>query len=221
MRSLQLTGITLFLLSAGVSRVFMASAQQTTCPVRQVAAFHGFRLGMIPSDAKKNLEETGEFDETVAAATGGAGGTSSAMIMASQLKADYADGVDNVYLVFVNSRLAVLKVTFNGSDNWKGAQDFFASVSESLGLPKPAGVDRSIRGGGNEKYKIECDRFGVTLAYSFGVSPVVTIYDVVAQKMVDERRDRENTKTINVGPGGTTTIPIRRNPNPPPGGPPE
>ena len=207
MRLLRFTaGLTIILASTAYS-----PAQQPACTLKRAPELRGFRLGMASIEARKNLAETEVFDSTMSSA--GHQGSAAALISAYQLKPESAEGVDNIYLNFVDNRLAVIKVTFNGSAGWENAQDFFARAAESLGLPRPPDAASVYGAGtGNDKYKIECNGFVVTLAYSFGASPNVTMFDTAAQKIVDQRREQENTTTRRktIGPGGG------RRPLPPP-----
>jgi hypothetical protein len=139
-------------------------------------------------------------------------GAQAVQILGSELKDEYAEGIDDVNLTFVDKRLAVIKATYNSAMTWRNAQDFFKQVSEKLGIP-PGSASATTRGTrGNEKYRFECANFAVTLAYSFGVSPSVTISNTAVQKLVDERSEKNpdgQIKTINITP---TMRPPRPNP---------
>lgn len=197
-----IAGVTIILASTAYSL-----AQQPTCTLKQAPELRGFRLGMTTFEARKNLADTAVYDSTMSSASNK--GSIAAFISAYQLKPESAEGIDNIYLNFVDNRLAVIKVTFNGSAGWENSQGFFAGITQSLGLPKPDSGSLSGAGTGNDKYKIECNGFIVTLAYSFGASPNVTIFNTAAQKVVDQRREKENTTTRRktIGPGGTRPLP--------------
>jgi hypothetical protein len=131
-------------------------------------------------------------------------GSRAVRLMGSELKGDNAEGVDDVDLVFVDERLSYIKVNFNGAMRWDNAEDFFARMSETLGLPKPS-VDEQGRGSNqrNQKYTFECRTFSVTFSYSFGVSPSVAISNTLAQKLVGTRRensDEGDVRKINITP---------------------
>ena len=119
--------------------------------------------------------------------TGSRTGAQAVRISGTELKDEYAEGVDDINLTFVDKRLAVIKLTYHsGAGNWLGAQDFFKQLAEKMNLPQPTAAN-STGGRGGEKYRADCVDFNVTLAYSFGVSPSVTITDAAAQKLVNER----------------------------------
>ena len=178
-------------------------AQTEKCAVAQPPGLRGFRLGMPLSDVKGALEDSSLFDAKIS--TGNSVGSRAVRIQGSELKGDNAEGVDDVDLIFVDDRLANIKVNFNSGMRWDSADDFFARMSETLGLPKPSG-DEAGRGSNqrNQKYTVECRAFSVTLAYSFGVSPNVTISDTMAKKTVGDRRektDEGDIRTIRISPG--------------------
>jgi hypothetical protein len=190
-------------------------AQASSCVLKQAPGLQGFRLGMTLAEVKAKLEDSSLFDSKIS--TGNTLGSRAVNINASELKPEYAESVEGVYLGFVDDRLALIKVTYNGAERWNGSDDFFARESEGLGLPKPTGP-HSLQGGrGNQRYVVECGEFTATLAYSFGVSPSVAVSNTKAQKMVDRRVEKDDTGTrkVNIGirgPGGTST------PQPPPPG---
>ena len=177
-------------------------AQQPICTLKQAPEFHGFRIGMRSEEVKDNLADTSMFDSKMSALN--KVGAEAVRISGAELKDEYAEGIDDANLTFVDKRLAIVRVAYHsGAGNWLGAQDFFKQVSEKLGLPKPSPSDTS-RGRGGEKYKVDCAGFTVTLAYSFGVSPSVTIANAAAQKLVDERREKNpdgEVKDIRITPG--------------------
>jgi hypothetical protein len=134
------------------------------------------------------------------------------------LSPEIGEGVENVYLTFVDERVAQIKVTYNSARSWDGADDFFARESKALGLPWPAEGGGALRGsGGNEKYTVECGDFNAMLAYSFGVSPNITLANVVARKMVDTRQEKQDTV---VRKKSLPTIGAPRPPQPDPSPPP-
>jgi hypothetical protein len=173
-------------------------AQQPVCP-QQAPALSGFRLGMVQTDLLDMLEDPSSLDSKLSS-NKNVIKTEAVNITGAELKEKYADGVDNVNLSFVDGKLFVIKVTYHGGTNWSSQEDFIMGVSEKLSLPKPSGP---LRGRGNEKYKVECRSFTATLAYSFGVSPNVTISDNAAQKMVEERYKQNpegEIREIKIGP---------------------
>ncbi len=177
-------------------------AQSPTCTLKQAPELHGFRLGMTALEVRSNLTDPTAFESK--APSGTSTGPRAMRISGSELKPVNAEGVDDLNLTFADNKLAVIKVTYNGAVKWDGAQDFFARVSEKLGLPLPAASTSAGRGGGgNEKQRTECAGFAVTLAYSFGVSPSVIVSDTVAQKSLDRRREKqeeEDAKEIRITP---------------------
>jgi hypothetical protein len=182
------------------------------CAAKNAPEFNGFHLGMTLADAKSKLADTSMFDAKISSAN--KIGTLAVRISGAELKDEYAEGIDDINLVFVDNALAVIKVTYHsGAGNWFGAKDFFKQLSEKLGLP-PMTASNSPSGR-SEKYKVECTGFIVTLVYSFGVSPNVTITDALAQKLAEERW-KENpdggTKRVTLTPG----VKMPR-PNPPRG----
>jgi hypothetical protein len=172
------------------------------CKLTQAPEFNGFRLGMLLPEVKDALADTSMFDAKISG--GNTVGTLAIRISGAELKDQYAEGIDDISLTFVDKRLAVVRATFySGAGPWLGAQDFFKQFAEKLGLPAPAAENLS-GGRGGEKYKVECPKFNVTLAYSFGVSPSVTIADAVAQKLIEERREKNpegEIKDIKIKPG--------------------
>lgn len=182
--------------------VAAAFAQQPACTLKQAPEYNGFRVGMTLMEVKDRVADLSTFDDKVSSAN--KIGTMAIEILGQDLKDDYAAGVESVHLTFVDKRLAVIKVTYNGADNWMGAQDFFKQTAAKLGVTQLAGAASQARGsGGNEKYRIECTGFAAVLAYSFGVSPNVTIYDTAAQKLVDQRSEKNpdgKVKRIDITP---------------------
>ena len=196
MKLLRLTMTTVILLACAAS----ALAQQPTCQLKQAPEFNGFRIGMAVDDVKDNLADSSMFEEKRSSVN--KIGAQAIQILGSELKDEYAEGIDDINLTFVDKKLAVVKATYNAAMTWSGSQDFFKRVSEKLGVPQP--LSGSSRGRGNEKYKIECAGYTVILAYAFGVSPSVTIYDTLAQKLVEARSEQNpdgDVKDIRVNPG--------------------
>lgn len=180
-------------------------AAQTTaapCPVSQAPTIRGFRLGMLLTDVKSALEDASLFDAKVSG--NNSVGSRALRLQGSELKGDNAEGVDDVDLIFVDERLANVKVNFNSGMHWDSATDFFTRMSETLGLPAPSADEARGSNQRNQKYTVECSAFSVTLAYSFGVSPSVSITDTLAQKKVTDRRektDEGDVRSITVSPG--------------------
>lgn len=207
MKLLRLSMMITILLVCGVC----AFAQQPTCQLKQAPEFNGFRIGMHIDDVKDNLADSSMFEEKRSSAN--KIGAQAIQILGSELKDEYSEGIDDINLTFVDKKLAAIKATYNAAMTWSGSQDFFKRVSEKLGLPQPP--PGSSRGRGNEKYKIECGGYTVIMAYAFGVSPGVTIYDTVAQKLVEQRNEQNpdgEVKDIRVSPGRSP----RTNPAPQP-----
>ncbi len=196
MKFLRFAFLTVFVLSYAA----IAFGQKSQCALKDAPEFRGFYLGMTLLEVRGQLEDTTLFD--INTPSGGTG-SHAVRISAAELKEKLAEGIDEVNLAFVDGKLAVIKVTYNGAMTWTNGQDFLTKVSETLGIPKPAAPDSS-RSRGNEKYKVECKTFAVTLAYSFGNSPNFTINDLAAQKLADQRLDdaREN-RTITISPNTT------------------
>jgi hypothetical protein len=164
---------------------------QETCALREAPELAGFRLGMSPAAVRKSLADTSMFDNKIS--TKSTTGASAVNVSAAELNEKAGDGIETVYLSFVDDKLAHIKVTYNGAGQWDGLQDFFARESAKLGLPKPAG-ERSFEGsGGNEKYIVKCGAFNAVLAYAFGVSPNIAVSDTAARTLVDRRREKEET----------------------------
>jgi hypothetical protein len=181
-----------------------AFAQQPTCQLKKAPEFSGFRLGMTLPEVKGKLADSSMFDSKIS--EGNKVGTLAVRVSGAELKDEYAEGIDDIHLSFVDNRLAVIRATYySGAGNWLGAKDFFKQLSEKLGLPEPSSSN-TTGSRGSEKYKIACTEFNVTLAYSFGVSPGVTIADSLAQEMVNERVEKESegkAKKITISPGHT------------------
>jgi hypothetical protein len=211
LRSLQIVLFTLLFTTCAFAQKNKKEAQAPQCPVQQAPAMRGFRLGMPLMDVKGALEDASLFDSKISA--GNSVGSRAVRIQGSELKGDNAEGVDDVDLVFVDDRLANIKVNFNSGMRWDSASDFFTRMSETLGLPKPSG-DEQGRGANqrNQKYTVECTSFSVTLAYSFGVSPSVAISDTLAQRRVGDRRantDEGEIRSITISPGRPPRQPPR------------
>lgn len=176
-------------------------AQQPACQLKQTPELNGFRIGMTADEVKDNLADSSMFEAKRSAVN--KIGAQAVQILGSELKDEYAEGIEDINLTFVDKRLAVIKATYNASMTWSTAQDFFKKLSEKLGLPQPSSSNPT-RGRGNEKYKIVCTGFTVGMAYAFGVSPNVTIYDTAAQTLVEERNKSNpdgEVKEIRVNPG--------------------
>jgi hypothetical protein len=195
-----------------------AQQPQEQCAVAQAPAMRGFRLGMLLPEVKGALEDASLFDSKISGTNNV--GSRAVRLQGSELKGDNAEGVDDVDLVFVDERLTYIKVNFNGAMRWDNAEDFFARMSETLGLPKPSLDDRG-RGSNqrNQKYTFECRTFSVTFSYSFGVTPSVAISNTAAQRLVGTRRensDEGDIKSISITPRSGTGQPQPRPRDPQP-----
>ena len=216
MKTLRSLQVALFILALCATAAFAQKKKDSKpsiasqCAVQQAPALRGFHLGMLVMDVKGALEDPSLFDSKISG--NNSVGSRAIRIQGSELKGDNAEGVDDVDLVFVDERLANIKVNFNSGMRWDSATDFFTRMSETLGLPKPAG-EADARGSNqrNQKYTIECGAFAVTLAYSFGVSPSVTVADTLAQKKVGDRRDKTDEGDVRK----ITITPRTGNPQPP------
>jgi hypothetical protein len=188
-----------------------AQQPQPACAVKQAPVFRGFQLGMALHEVKDTLADSSMFDSKISA--GNNTGAQAIRITGAELKDEHAEGIDDVSLTFVDKRLAVVRATFHsGAGNWLGAKDFFKQLAEQLGLPQPSAAN-SAGGRGGEKYKVDCQGFNVTLAYSFGVSPSVTLASTAAQKLVEERGEKNpdgEVKHIRITPGRTNRPPPPR-----------
>jgi hypothetical protein len=203
---------TLLLATVILTCAVAAIAQQSACTLKQAPEYNGFRVGMTMMEVKDRVADPSTFDDKISSAN--KIGTMAIEILGQDLKDDYAAGVESVHLTFVDKRVAIIKVTYNGADNWMGAQDFFKQTAAKLGVTQLAGAGQARGSGGNEKYKIECTGFAAVLAYSFGVSPNVTIYDSATQKLVDQRSEKNpdgEIKRIDITP----TMRQPTNPHPP------
>lgn len=174
------------------------------CAVTNAPALRGFSLGMTVFEVRKMVEDPTMFDSKISAVN--AVKTRAVRISGAELKGENGEGVDDVDLTFADERLAIIRITYNSATRFENSQDFFTRVSQSMGLPVPSDKD-STRGTrrGNEKYTVECVGFNVTLAYSFGVSPSVTLANSAAQKAVKDRRAKEgegDVRVIDITPTG-------------------
>lgn len=188
--------ITIFVASSSL----FVFAQTPACQRKEAPEFDGFRIGMAVSDVKSTLADPSVMELKTAAVN--KIGVQQMKVLGTELKDEYAEGIDDIQLTFVDRRLAVIKATYNSGMTWMGSQDFFKQTSKKLGLPEPT-APTSSRGRGNEKYTFECTGFAAIFAYSFGVSPNVTIYDTVAQKDIEDRALKNpdgEVKTINMTP---------------------
>ena len=209
MKRLRSLPILFFIAALSVTNAFAqknkdkdSKSQAAPCPVASAPALRGFRLGMPLMDVKGALEDASLFDSKISG--GNSVGSRAVRIQGSELKGDNAEGVDDVDLIFVDERLASIKINFNSGMRWDSATDFFTRMSETLGLPRPAVEESRGSNQRNQKYTFECATFSVTLAYSFGVTPSVAISDTRATKRVTDRRemtDEGDVKTIKVAPG--------------------
>lgn len=185
--------------AAGSASVVLA--QKPACPLKQAPAFQGFQLGMTLADVKDMLADTSMFEAKI---SGNKIGAQAVRLSGAELKEEFAEGVDDVNLTFVDKRLAVVRVSYH-SGVWFGAKDFFKQNSEKLGIPEPESADSS-RDRGGERHRVDCAGFSATLAYSFGVSPNVTIADAEARKLVEERSEKNpdgEVKDIRITPPTT------------------
>ena len=181
-----------------------------TCALKEAPKLNGFYLGMTLTEVKKSLADSSMLEAKMS--TISAVGSRAVNINGSELSPENGEGVENVYLTFVDERVAQIKVTYNSARRWDGPDDFLARESQSLGLPKPSAGQGTLQGsGGNEKYTVECGEFNATLAYAFGVSPNITVANSVARKLVDKRLNKQETG----GREKRTTI-LPRLPAPPP-----
>ncbi|MDT4956003.1 MAG: hypothetical protein QOJ02_4141 [Acidobacteriota bacterium] len=187
-------------------------AQQPTCQLKQAPEFDGFSIGMFIDDVKDHLADPSMFEAKMSARN--KSGAQAFQILGSELKDEYSEGIEDINLTFVDKKLAVIKATYNAAMTWSSAQDFFKRLSDKLGVPQPSSANPS-RGRGNDKYRVDCAGFTVIMAYAFGVSPNLTIYDTLAQKLVEERNEKNpdgDVKDIRMKPGR----PPRTNPAPQP-----
>ena len=209
LRSLMMVAIVLAACAASSFAQKKEKAQQPVCPLKQAPAFQGFQLGMTLADVKDMLADTSMYEAKITSYKLGA---QAVRLSGAELKDEFAEGVDDVNLTFVDKRLAVIRVSYH-SGVWFGAKDFFKQNSEKLGIPEPSTTDTS-RDRGGERYKVDCVGFSTTLAYSFGVSPNVTVADAAAHKLVEERAEKNpdgEVKTIGITPPASR----RPRPNPP------
>lgn len=167
----------------------------SACALKQAPELVGFRLGMSPAEVKESLADSSMFDSRMS--SNNEVGSRAVNVPAADLKPEAGDGIESVYLTFVDNRLSQIKVTYNSATQWDSLQDFFARESQKLSLPKPDGPGALQGSGGNEKYAVKCEGFTAVLAYSFGVSPNILIADTAARKAVDTRREAEGTKVVN------------------------
>ncbi|HKS26668.1 MAG TPA: hypothetical protein VJS44_02555 [Pyrinomonadaceae bacterium] len=211
MRSLQIIlFITMLAATCAFAQKKQKDAPVVQCPLQQAPDIRGFRLGMPLMDVKGALEDASLFDTKLSGDN--KVGSRAVRLQGSELKGDNAEGVDDVDLVFVDERLSNVKVNFNSGMRWDSAQDFFTKMSETLGLPKPAGEESRGANQRNQKYTVECATFSVTLTYSFGVTPSVAIIDTAAQRKVGDRQERNpdgEVRTIDLTPRGRPRQPPR------------
>lgn len=203
LRSLQvILFITMLCVTGALAQKKKKDAPVVQCPLQQAPALRGFRLGMPLMDVKGALEDASLFDAKMSG--GNQVGSRAVRLQGSELKGDNAEGVDDVDLVFVDERLASVKVNFNSGMRWDSPEDFFTRMSETLGLPKPVLDETRGSNQRNRKHTVECASFSVTLAYAFGVTPSVVIADTAAQRKVGDRRektDEGDIRTITISPG--------------------
>lgn len=183
--------------------------EDSRCASVQAPALHGFRLGMTIAQIAKRLDDpnfvSGRMTESNVV------DSARLTIPATELAGDEIEGVEQIELAFVDSKVGVIKVVYF-SGRWPSATTFFGQSAQSLGLPVPD--DALVQGRGrNERYLFECKGFSITLAYAFGVSPNITLVDAGSQRLLDKRREREmeiRQKTI------TPTVRPLPRPAPPP-----
>jgi hypothetical protein len=200
MNLMNISFLVAFLLFSGAA----VSAQTAACASQQVPELRGFRLGMNLLEVRKTLAETTLFDTKVSQTN--SVGSRAVRISGAELKEENGEGVDDVDLTFIDERLSMIRITYNSAMRFEGAQDFLKRVTESMGLSGISATEVTQVGNrGNEKYKLECKTFSVSLVYSFGVTPNVTLADSEAQRAVKERREQQGEgeiKTIRISPGG-------------------
>jgi hypothetical protein len=186
--------------------------QPPACALNRVPEFHGFQLGMKLSEVKDNLADSSMFDSKVVS---NKIEVQTVRLSGAELKDEYAEGIDDVNLTFVDKRLAIIRATFHtGAGNWFGAKDYFKQLSEKLGMPEPSDAN-STGGRGGEKYRVDCTGFNVRMAYSFGVSPNITIANTLAQQLVEERNKANPDEAVQQAPGITVGGQRRPRPQPP------
>lgn len=174
------------------------SAQEAGCALTQAPELHGFQLGMHLSEVQGNLSDPTMLNSRVLSDS--KTGVSAIRIKGSDLKPENGEGVDDLNLSFVDGKLTVLRVTYDGAGKWESARDFFEQVSKNLGLPKPSSAGR-LTEGESGKYQITCNQFTVMLAYSYGVSPTITISNTAAQSVVEQRKSKEpKSQKKGIGP---------------------
>src|SRR5437868_12056722 len=87
-----------------------AFAQQPACSLKQAPEYNGFRIGMTMMEVKDRVADASTFDDKVSSAN--KIGTMAIEILGQDLKDEYAAGVEDVHLTFVDKRLAIIKVTY-------------------------------------------------------------------------------------------------------------
>lgn len=211
MPSIRFSIVAAIILVCGAQQAY--AQRPPVCAFKQAPELVGFRLGMTIAEVKESLADSSMFDSRMS--SGNEVGSRAVNVPAADLKAETGDGIDNVNLTFVDSRLSQIKVTYNSASQWDSLQDFFARESQKLSLPKPDGLLEGS--GGKEKYTVKCEGFTAVLAYSFGVSPNIMIADTAARKVVDSRREAEGTqvsKPKRIGIGRPPLDPCRTPPQP-------
>lgn len=162
-------------------------AKQAGCrlTLAEVPELRGFRLGMTLRQVKEKITTESYFDNLY---TLSEFGERSIRITGYQLKGENSKGVSDVGFEFLDDKLTLIKVTYDGSVRWKSSQDFISRVVEALGLP-PSGESR------RSEYRLDCSGFSIEIDYGSGYMPTVRIYDPEAPRVVAKRRaDKEEKK---------------------------
>ncbi|MCA1558127.1 MAG: hypothetical protein LC731_06260, partial [Acidobacteria bacterium] len=129
-----------------------SKSQAAPCPVERAPVLRGFKLGMALMDVKGALEDASLFDSKISGSN--SVGSRAVRLQGAELKGDNAEGVDDVDLIFVDDRLANIKVNFNSGMRWDSATDFFTRMSETLGLPKPSAEEARGSNQRNQKHTV-------------------------------------------------------------------
>jgi membrane-bound lytic murein transglycosylase D len=168
-------------------RIAALKAKEAGCQLTlaQAPELRGFRLGMTLAQVKEKITSESYFDRLY---TVSEFGERSVRVSGYQLKAENSKGVSDAEFEFLDDKLTLLKVTYDGSVRWNSPQEFVSRVVEALGLPPSDDSRRSA-------YRLECSGFIVEIDYSSGYMPTIRIYDPEAPRVVAKRRaDKEEKK---------------------------
>lgn len=178
-----ITIIVLLLTSAAI-----ASAQENKCTLKlsdlkKTPELYGFRIGMTLEQIKAIVPslQPGNVDEL------GFSTTSFSPDFNPQVNKAVYKGVRTVSLEFLDGKLFMLWIGFDGSYKWKTLDELVRGMGAALGLPVGAWSVTS------PKPVVECDDFEIAASMIAG-APSIRINDKTARDLWEQRRAEREEK---------------------------